>query len=168
MIRAVQESDIRQIVSIEARLFGKGAWTYAMVRQELNAPARTYLVDVADSLAADLPDGEERRIRGYGGFWYDGDDAELMTIGVDAPYQRQGIGSAILEALLTQAATQGARRMLLEVRVDNDAAISMYEAFGFARIGLRRRYYQPEGVDAYTMAVDIGQSRGSGESKGDE
>lgn len=91
-----------------------------------------------------------------------------MTIGVDAPYQRQGIGSAILEALLTQAATQGARRMLLEVRVDNDAAISMYEAFGFARIGLRRRYYQPEGVDAYTMAVDIGQSRGSGESKGDE
>ncbi|MFT8703781.1 ribosomal protein S18-alanine N-acetyltransferase [Bifidobacterium aquikefiricola] len=160
MIRAIQESDIQQIVPIEAHLFGKGAWSYAMIREELNAPARTYVVDVAD--VEDAKHGNPQIaanavIRGYGGFWYDGDDAELMTIGVDTPYQRQGIGSAILATLLRQAAEQGARRMLLEVRVDNDTAIAIYQAFGFERIGLRKHYYQPEGIDAYTMALDINE-----------
>ncbi|MFT8355980.1 MAG: ribosomal protein S18-alanine N-acetyltransferase [Bifidobacterium aquikefiri] len=160
MIRAIQESDIRQIVPIEARLFGKGAWSYAMIRQELNAPARTYIVDIADVEGAKYSNPQiaaDAKIRGYGGFWYDGDDAELMTIGVDEPYQRQGIGTAILETLLRQAATQGVRRMLLEVRVDNDIAIAIYQAFGFERIGLRKHYYQPEGIDAYTMALDINE-----------
>lgn len=45
--------------------------------------------------------------------------------------------------------------MLLEVRVDNDPALALYRRFGFARMGLRRRYYQPENVDAYTMSLDL-------------
>lgn len=154
MIRTIQKSDIEKIVPIEARLFGKGAWSYAMISQECNAPARTYLVDVEPEQSSNT---QQSHIRGYGGFWYDGDDAELMTIGVDGAYQHQGIGTALLNALLAQALSQGARRMLLEVRVDNDAAIAMYASFGFVRIGLRKHYYQPEGVDAYTMALNIEQ-----------
>ena len=42
--------------------------------------------------------------------------------------------------------------MLLEVRTDNEAAIGLYESEGFVRLGVRRRYYQPSGADAYTMA----------------
>jgi ribosomal-protein-alanine N-acetyltransferase len=37
------------------------------------------------------------------------------------------------------------------VRTDNTPAIALYESEGFTRIGLRRRYYQPSGADAYTM-----------------
>lgn len=47
--------------------------------------------------------------------------------------------------------------MLLEVRVDNIPALALYERFGFARMGLRKRYYQPEGVDAYTMCADLSE-----------
>ena len=46
----------------------------------------------------------------------------------------------------------GDRRMLLEVRTDNDAAIGLYASEGFTKLGVRRRYYQPSGADAYTMA----------------
>jgi [ribosomal protein S18]-alanine N-acetyltransferase len=40
----------------------------------------------------------------------------------------------------------------LEVRTDNAAAIALYKAHGFATIGMRRKYYQPSGADAFTMA----------------
>ena len=55
------------------------------VRQELNAPARTYLLDIEPSDDDGIP-----IVRGYAGFWYDGDDAEIMTIGVGRSFQRRG------------------------------------------------------------------------------
>ncbi|MCI1635657.1 ribosomal protein S18-alanine N-acetyltransferase [Bifidobacterium sp.] len=147
MIRALVEQDTAAIAALESELFGSGAWSEALVHQEINAPARNYVVD-ADS---------EGIIRGYAGYWYDGDDAELMTIAVSTTYQRRGIASAMLRHLLLEAKRQGAHRMLLEVRVDNQPAIKMYQRFGFTQLGIRKHYYQPEGVDAYTMANDIDQ-----------
>ena len=125
---------VRSIAQLEGELFGRGAWNANMVREELDAPAV---------------------VRGYAGFWYDGEDAELMTIGVGKAYQRQGIAAALLQVLVDEAKRQGASRMLLEVRVDNDPALALYQRFGFERMGLRKRYYQPEGIDAYTMSLDL-------------
>lgn len=139
---------VRSIAQLEGELFGRGAWNANMVREELDAPARTYLLDV-------LGEAEPAVVRGYAGFWYDGEDAELMTIGVGKAYQRQGIAAALLQALVDEAKRQGASRMLLEVRVDNDPALALYQRFGFERMGLRKRYYQPEGIDAYTMSLDL-------------
>ena len=131
---------VRSIAQLEGELFGRGAWNANMVREELDAPARTYLLDV-------LGEAEQAVVRGYAGFWYDGEDAELMTIGEGKAYQRQ--------VLVDEAKRQGASRMLLEVRVDNDPALALYQRFGFERMGLRKRYYQPEGIDAYTMSLDL-------------
>ena len=139
---------VRSIAQLEGELFGRGAWNANMVREELDAPARTYLLDV-------LGEAEQAVVRGYAGFWDDGEDAELMTIGVGKAYQRQGIAAALLQALVDEAKRQGASRMLLEVRVDNDPALALYQRFGFERMGLRKRYYQPEGIDAYTMSLDL-------------
>ena len=136
---------VRSIAQLEGELFGRGAWNANMVREELDAPARTYLLDV-------LGEAEQAVVRG---FWYDGEDAELMTIGVGKAYQRQGIAAALLQVLVDEAKRQGASRMLLEVRVDNDPALALYQRFGFERMGLRKRYYQPEGIDAYTMSLDL-------------
>lgn len=139
---------VRSIAQLEGELFGRGAWNANMVREELDAPARTYLLDVLGEVGQAV-------VRGYAGFWYDGEDAELMTIGVGKAYQRQGIAAALLQALVDEAKRQGASRMLLEVRVDNDPALALYQRFGFERMGLRKRYYQPEGIDAYTMSLDL-------------
>lgn len=137
------------IARLEGELFGRGAWNANMVREELDAPARTYYVCV------DRNGDGDGDIVGYAGFWYDGDDAELMTIGVAASHQRRGIAARLLTTLIDEAGRQGAARMLLEVRVDNDPALALYRRFGFERLGLRRRYYQPEGIDAYTMALEL-------------
>jgi ribosomal-protein-alanine N-acetyltransferase len=185
-----------RIAQLERELFGRGAWSEAAVREELNAPARTYIIDIADdavdmtmtdasdaasrnaadtaeaadvtaatvagqatsagqAMASTLQPAPAPPIRGYAGYWYDGDDAELMTIGVGEEYQRQGIANAMLRWLIDDARARGAQRMLLEVRVDNEPALSLYHRLGFTRLGLRRRYYQPENIDAYTMSLDM-------------
>ena len=73
---------------------------------------------------------------------------EVHTIGVDTPYQGQGIGRRLLDELLGFA---DGGVVFLEVRTDNEAAIALYRSVGFKQIGLRRRYYRASGADAYTM-----------------
>jgi ribosomal protein S18 acetylase RimI-like enzyme len=60
---------------------------------------------------------------------------------VDAPVQGLGLGAAILDWLVDDAGSRGARSMLLEVRPSNTPALRLYERKGFHRVGLRRRYY---------------------------
>lgn len=148
-----RETAVGAIRALEVELFGNHAWSEASIRQELDAPARVYVFDVDEADGRDTD--REPAIRGFAGYWYDGDDAEIMDIGVSKTHQRQGIAVAMMNHLISRARRQGARRMLLEVSVVNDPAIALYHRFGFQRIGLRKRYYQPEGIDAYVMALDI-------------
>ena len=160
MIRAMTEADLDQVARLEADLFGAGGWSRAVLEEEFHAPARHYLVDVIaanDGPDDGADDGANDTVRGYAGYWYDGDDAELMTVGVGAAWQNQGIAGRLLDRLLADATADGARRMLLEVRTDNEPALAVYRRRGFERIGLRRRYYQPENKDAYVMAVQLGE-----------
>lgn len=69
------------------------------------------------------------------------DEVHLLNLSVAAPRQRQGLGRAILDWLVADAARRGARGMLLEVRPSNLPALRLYERYGFQRIGVRRRYY---------------------------
>jgi ribosomal-protein-alanine N-acetyltransferase len=49
------------------------------------------------------------------------------------------------------------------VRADNAGAQAMYEGFGFSARGRRRGYYQPSGVDAIVMAVELPSTRKTAE-----
>jgi ribosomal-protein-alanine N-acetyltransferase len=69
------------------------------------------------------------------------DEAELLDIAIDQGHQRKGIGRKLLEAMLSLARHENMRRMVLEVRSTNQAAIALYRACGFEKIGLRRDYY---------------------------
>ncbi|KAB7787994.1 ribosomal protein S18-alanine N-acetyltransferase [Bifidobacterium cebidarum] len=140
------ENAIAAMRGLEVELFGNHAWSEASVRQEIEGTGRTYIFDT---------DGHAHTVRGFAGYWYDGEDAEIMDVGVGKAYQRQGIARALMRQLITRARQQGARRMLLEVSVINEPAIALYKGLGFERIGLRKRYYQPEGIDAYVMALDL-------------
>ncbi|PLS26354.1 GNAT family N-acetyltransferase [Bifidobacterium parmae] len=162
-----RETAVAAVRTLEVELFGNHAWSENAVRQELDAPARVYVFDCereeGDGETGDGgegavpgPDGcVPGTVRGFAGYWYDGEDAEIMDIGVAHRYQRRGLAARMLTWLIGHAREQGARRMLLEVAVNNNPAIALYRRFGFERIGLRRRYYQPEGIDAYVMALEL-------------
>jgi RimJ/RimL family protein N-acetyltransferase len=81
-------------------------------------------------------------------------DVGLM---VDAAYRRRGIGRALLEGGVEWARGAGIRKLELHVFPWNDAAIALYERFGFVREGLRRNHYRrgDELVDAILMAYEL-------------
>lgn len=85
------------------------------------------------------------------------DEAELLDIGIAAPYQRRGYGRAMLALLLEAAAGLGKQRMVLEVRASNAAAIALYRSQGFVQIGLRRDYYPVQNgrEDAILMGREL-------------
>jgi tRNA threonylcarbamoyladenosine biosynthesis protein TsaB len=84
------------------------------------------------------------------------EEAELLTIAVSPKRRRQGIGRFLLNQLLATAASKGARRMVLEVAVDNHPAKALYRALGFAPCGRRPGYYRTRSgaVDAEILALD--------------
>lgn len=85
------------------------------------------------------------------------EEEELLLIAVDPHYRGRGLGRSLLDRLRIDAASRGARRLLLEMRRGNPAE-ALYRNFGFYSIGERREYYRtPSGlrIDAITFACDI-------------
>jgi ribosomal-protein-alanine N-acetyltransferase len=94
---------------------------------------------------------------GYAGVMFaaGGTQADVLTIAVRPSCWGSGIGSALLAALVAAAVEHDCTELFLEVRADNPRARGLYLRRGFAEIGLRRRYYQPSGVDAIVMRKDL-------------
>lgn len=144
--REMHWGDIAELARIDAELFGHEAWTEATWWSELaGRPQRRYRV-VTDELG----------ILGYAGIDCPGDVADVMTIAVQPRGRGTGLAGELLDWMKSDARDSGAQALLLEVREDNHAARKLYERGGFSQISVRRRYYQPDGVDALIMRALLG------------
>lgn len=143
-IEPMTEFDVDRCAELELLLFPEDdPWQAVAFRSELSGAHNRYITARIGGVLV-----------GYAGVALLGNDgepeAEIHTIGVDPAYQRNGIGALLLRAMLDETGRRGGP-VFLEVRTDNAAAIALYEKYGFHIIGLRKRYYQPSGADAYTM-----------------
>ena len=85
-------------------------------------------------------------------------EVEVLTLGVAKAGRRRGVARALLSAALPTAREMGAAEAFLEVAVDNEGAIALYDAAGFRRAGVRKAYYdrRPVGyTDALVMRLDL-------------
>lgn len=144
-LRPLTPDDVPALDVLEKELFGAAAWSAESLADEVVGPGRWYV-------GAQYGAGP---LVGYAGLWFDGYDAQVMTIGTAAAHQGRGVGRALLDALVVRAREVGATSVLLEVRVDNEPALRLYQSVGFTKLGLRRGYYQPENKDAWTMRLDL-------------
>lgn len=86
------------------------------------------------------------------------DEAELLTVAVDAGHRRRGAGRALLEAVIERARAARASALFLEVGADNPAACSLYEQKDFRVVGRRAAYYQRRtapNADALVMRLAL-------------
>ena len=91
------------------------------------------------------------RIAGVLILWMILDEAHIATIATHPDFRKQGIAKKLLIEALNIAHGEGAQSALLEVRAGNEAALKMYEAFGFEAVGRRERYYKDNFEDAILM-----------------
>ena len=111
-------------------------------RRELDSPNSTLL-----RLSLEV---EREKIVGIGCFWTILEEAHITLLAIHPDYHRQGLGQLLLVKLLQNAFQQKLERATLEVKETNQAALSLYEKFGFKRAGRRKGYYQ-QGEDALIL-----------------
>jgi ribosomal-protein-alanine N-acetyltransferase len=167
-LRAMVPADLVDVIALEHELFPDDPWTPEMFADEVAQPpeSRLYLLAEADAGDGGIADSDIVSGRGsanglvmagYAGLMFipGGTQADVLTIAVRPAYWGQGIGSALLGALLTAARGRDCTEVFLEVRADNPRAHGLYERRGFEDLGVRRGYYQPSGVDAIVMRKDL-------------
>lgn len=136
---------VAQLMVHEQEMFGTEAWSEHGYRQELaDREHRRYVVAV-----------EGEQLLGWAGVLLLGDSAEVVTVGVVPTARRRGVARLLLADLLGYARDRGAAEVFLEVRVDNEPAITLYRSCGFEPVGRRRGYYQDGRVDATVMRLQL-------------
>lgn len=97
----------------------------------------------------------EEGLAGYIAVYHTPDEVEILNIAVRADRRRRGFGRLLMATALREAKETGILRAVLEVRISNAPAISLYESFGFQKAGKRRGYYQDTGEDALIYVLDL-------------
>ena len=91
--------------------------------------------------------------------WVVFDELHINTLAVTAARRRQGLATFLLQAVLADAAQEGARRATLEVRESNTAALQLYARLGFTVSAKRPGYYTNPPEDALILWREGGSLR---------
>jgi ribosomal-protein-alanine N-acetyltransferase len=103
-----------------------------------------------------LARNEHRVAVGFSLFRTIADSSELLLLAVHPHHRRSGVGKGLLQDFMSRAGKDGASQVHLEVR-ENNPALHLYRAAGFAPVGRRPNYYSGNNrrYDALTLARSI-------------
>ncbi len=148
LLRRAGVTDLDAIMAIETTTFEMDAWSRQQMESELANPNTYYLVATRE--------GAET-VEGYAGLLAarGAEQADVQTIAVVDAARGRGLGRTLMNALLSEARSRSAHEVFLEVRADNPSAQRLYGSIGFEQISVRKRYYQPDGVDALIMRLIV-------------
>jgi RimJ/RimL family protein N-acetyltransferase len=164
-VRPARERDVDAVVDLLVAVAGERRWIgmeppvdtarrRRLLVESINHPGSEQLVATADGaivgeLGIDLAP--------YG-------VADLGMVVAQA-WRGRGIGSALLDAGIRWARKAGAHKVALQVWPHNQAAVALYEKFGFEREGVLRRHYRRrngELWDAVVMGLQLEPEGGPG------
>lgn len=135
MIRKATEKDIVEIIKLGSILNTNFSKTYDISQ---------YLKDEKYIILLNEDDGINAFIIVYKNIDY----FELEAIVVNINFRKKGIASRLIK-FFEEKYTKKGDSILLEVAVNNEAAVSLYKKIGFEIINIRKKYYDQ--IDAYVM-----------------
>lgn len=137
-IRRMILDDVDAVHAIECATFPKPWQREDFVKEMTQNTCARYLV--AET---------EGKVIGFAGTWIVLDEAHITNVAVLSDYRGQGIGKKLTGALMQYAANLGVTYATLEVRRSNERAQNLYKGLGFQYVGVRKRYYEDNGEDAF-------------------
>lgn len=138
----MKKQHISAVSAIEAEVFSV-PWSYQAFENTLSMEEALFYVAVS-----------EGKVTGYCGLYLAADQGEITNVASAPGYRRQSIAQKLLHTVMTKAHQQGAQRIFLEVRSQNDPAVSLYQKTGFQTVGRRKNYYQYPQDDALVMMYE--------------
>ena len=117
-------------------------WSKRMLAEELDNACAAFLV---------AEDGDTGAVLGYAGLLAMMDEGYITNVAVFPEYRRCGIAAKIIEVFMNFARGNQLSFLTLEVRPSNEAAIALYQSFGFEEVGRRRNYYDLPKEDALIL-----------------
>lgn len=142
-VRDMVNSDLDRIMEIEKLCF-KAPWGRDDLYREINDNKLSVMqVITIDGLVV-----------GFCDYWNTFDSGTICQIAIHPDYQKQKLGSKLLEEVLKDAKAKKIRTLTLEVRASNEKAINFYKKFGF-KITLVKEAYYSNGEDAIYMIKEV-------------
>lgn len=138
--------DLDRIFEIEQQCFFD-PWTKNM-----------FITEISSKFAWFFTAWKNSEIVGYAGIRCVHDEGEITNIAILPEYQRSGVGSMLLNKLISFAKEKKVSYITLEVRKSNDSAKSLYLKNGFREIGMRKGYYENNKEDAVIMQLILIQN----------
>ena len=149
LIRLYKNEDLDGVLRIEKKSF-EHPWSPNMFEALfLINPQGFYVVSAQDHVVGYAIVLYEQ---GFGHTKKSG-EAHLMNIAIDPAYRRQGIGTDLVNTMISKIREAKLSRMHLEVRISNTTAITFYETIGFKAVSTVMGFYGNE--DALVLIKDI-------------
>ena len=142
IIRKMTLEDVKTVAQIEKECFSL-PWSEASFEDSLAREDTVFLVC------------EDLDVVGYIGMYLSFEEGEITNVAVTPSYRQRGCGNLLIQAIKEEAKAREAECVILEVRVSNAPAISLYKKHGFEEIGIRKNFYQNPSEDAIIMKVGI-------------
>jgi len=144
-IRGFLPADVGAVTRISAEALGAAQWTEEGYREALEWPGILAMVRAEDVEVIGFILGRQVA-----------DEGEILNLAVIPAMRRRREGAALLGAALGEFRARRVRRVFLEVRESNEAAIAFYGRHGFLKTGRRPGYYREPDEAAVLMEMILG------------
>lgn len=137
IVRFMKEEDVKGVAEIEKECFAS-PWSEKSLSEEMgNGNAYFFVAEIGGEIV------------GYMGTISVFGECSVTNIAVKEKYRGRGIASSLLERAILNSIYLGDEFITLEVRKSNTPAISLYEKYGFRKMGERKNFYRLPTEDAY-------------------
>jgi RimJ/RimL family protein N-acetyltransferase len=152
-VREATLADVDRVLDVVVAVAAEGRWISLEAPVDVERRRRRMVEELEDDHTVALvaeAGGElvgqlDLRLARYGV----ADLGMLVAVG----WRRQGVGSALLAEAVERARKAGAHKVALQVWPHNQAAIALYERFGFQREGYLRRHYRRRSGELWDAVI---------------
>lgn len=162
LIREMTMQDVPAVAAIERDCFSL-PWSEQSLIDSIKREDTLFLVcenivnedGCCNEAMSDTIQISKSEIVGYIGMYLSFEEGDITNVAVSPNFRKKGYGEALVLKAKELAKEKQLEMILLEVRVSNVPAISLYKKMGFEELGIRKNFYEHPVEDAIIMKCPL-------------